>query len=168
MTATAKKIEQFKPEITAHGLASECLKTTGNNNDAARELLRSRAMKDAKVRDVLIGYAIDGLIRASIIRTRSMIWTPPKPKNDIRTIVAVEMRINKSLLGFPLPGGKLLGEATKTEVLEAAQFYQSQGRDMMAKAAWLNAIAKAMGNSKFVAKALDDERLAALKEEVTQ
>lgn len=69
----------------------------------------------------------------------------------------------RSLMEWPLPGGKPLGEATGADVLSAAEFYERQAEQMQSTAAWLSAIASRLAPQQKVKNALSEAQLAEMR-----
>lgn len=130
----------------------------------ATEKLEKWARKDKALYDYLtdpyLSQACYNAIRGLCRSERRLIYTAPnytKGGNGHR----VEIH-GRSLLDFPLPGGKRLRDATRQDLLEAADFYRKQAADMASKAAWLEKISERVGK-KTVGEKLTSEQLEALK-----
>ncbi len=65
---------------------------------------------------------------------------------------------------FPLPGGKLLGTATKEDLLGAADFYRAHGETIMARAEWFTAMAKLVKADQTVKECIVEDKIEALRE----
>lgn len=127
-----------------------------------KKVRQSRQLRDA-LTEPLLEQACYNAITAQCRRQRRQIWTPPNYEaggNGDRVIA-----LARSLLDFPLPGGRRLGEATRDEVVDAARFYAAQADDMTHKARWLARVAEALSDAQCVADALDEARLAELQKE---
>lgn len=71
----------------------------------------------------------------------------------------------KSLMNFPVTGGKRLGDCTHAEVAESAQKYYAQGLTMMSRGKWLALIAQSISGNKLVKDVLTEDRLHELQVE---
>ena len=70
---------------------------------------------------------------------------------------------SSSLLDFPLPGGRLLRNATKAEVVDAADAYAASGKDALQKATFLRGVAARMKDTGTVGATLKDADLLKIK-----
>lgn len=137
----------------------------------ATEKLVARVRKDKALReailDPLVEYACNQAVMREVRVNRGNVWVPPSPERLARMPDAERVRAlaNGTLLMFPLPGGKRLGEATREEVAEAARFYERQAGDMAHKARWLQLVAQSIPDGKTAGKVLSDERLRDLQTE---
>lgn len=148
--------------------AREAYNEANGNLETAQALLESRAKGHANLRALLIEWACHEAIRAVGRKFRDQIWNRPvEPiidhERDGRRIRALAAG---TLMMFPLPGGKLLADATGDEVLSVAEAFEAQATDMAIKARWLRLVGKAAGHRK-VGKALTEENLAILRREAT-
>lgn len=73
--------------------------------------------------------------------------------------------IATTLFDFPLPGGKRLGDANASEILEGASSYERSASDAAHKARWLKLVAERVGRRNRADKALTLTQLEALFEE---
>lgn len=98
-------------------------------------------------------------------RQRSLAWNKPKRPMAADVLIGslVTATTEISLLYFPLPSGRRLGEAERSEVIEAAKQYNAQARDMNAKALWLAAVAEAMPAGSVVKDVLTENDLENLR-----
>lgn len=169
MINAERKTEPKDPVADAAKAALEA-----NNGDvkAATAALEQRVRASRALRDMLtdplISNACYDAIRRQCHVERRQVWSPPVEKL-VATRVAGAHRVVKlaagNLLTFPLPGGKKLGEATRAEVAQAANFYQSQSDDMGHKARWLQLVQQSIPDGKTVADVLNDKRLRELQKE---
>lgn len=170
MTNAAEKIE-IEPLGAA---AKRALVEAGGDVRRAADLLRDRAMEDRAFLDAHFGVLIrDAAYKAvahCIRADRRVVWTTPQPTTQERSaqVAALASGTAQTLLDFALPGGKLLRNATRAEVAEAASFYAKQARDMSWKSRWLDHVAQSLPDGKRVADVLSPERLEELRQEITQ
>lgn len=132
----------------------------------AASLLYDRIMSDHVLRaefiEPLVREWCADLIAAECVRKpRAAVWSEAVNHGSNRRARAVV----RSLLDFPLPGGKPLHLATRAEVSDAADFYTRQAEDMAWKARWLTRIAGGMGRKRTVGAAFDADGLQALYDE---
>ena len=134
----------------------------------ATDAFEARVNDDAELRDVLLSPLIRGAcydaLRKVCQEKRANIWTAPNYSasgNGHR----VDALSKSTLMMFPLPGGKALGDATAEEIQEASKFYIDQGRDMIHKGNWLNMVALAVPEGVAAKDAITEDELARMKEE---
>lgn len=143
-------------------------------NDASGDLvvaqaaLERRANRDRGLYKMLMSWACHEAIRAAGRQFRNQIWGQPTapPVDHEREQRRIRVLAAGTLMMFPLPGGKLLADATGDEVLGVAATFENQAKDMATKAQWLRLVGKAAGARK-VGKALTEEKLALLRQEAT-
>jgi hypothetical protein len=128
----------------------------------------NRALRDA-LTEPLIANACYTAVSAQCRGARRAVWTPPvRTEKFTPSKVSGAFRVTQlavgTLLMFPLPGGKKLGEATREEISAAADFYAAQSDDMATKARWLRLVAQSMPNTKKVGDVMTDDRLRELQE----
>lgn len=156
-------------EIKISDIAAAAIeKAHGDTIKAAAIMEREVSANEAKYRalmDPLLAAACYSAVSSVQRCNRAEIWTAPNYTaggNGSR----VHALASGNLLLFPLPGGKALGEATKDEVIEAADFYGKQATDMTVKARWLSRIGEKLTGKKTVAKVFTEESLRQLQAEV--
>jgi hypothetical protein len=151
---------------TIKTIASECYNTTKGDIQKSVKIMANKIRGD----DVLFRALLDPLVESAcyteithVCRTnRSSIWEPPNYQvggSGHRIVCLAE----SNLMAFPLPGGLPLGRATKEEVMEAAEFYTTQGKDMLQKGQWLKMIAEKLPKGKSVSKVLTEQQLSELQ-----
>ena len=128
-------------------------KHSGDSAKAMHELV-AMVRKDQKLRmallEPLIEYACGNAIRSVIQDNRDRVWNSasnagkPSQREQMMSIAKANLMI------FPLPGGKMLGDATRAEVIEAASFYAKQAKNMAHKARWLKLVHDEMPEDKKV------------------
>ncbi|HEX2554249.1 MAG TPA: hypothetical protein VHL98_11135 [Microvirga sp.] len=127
---------------------------------------RSRSLRDA-LTEPFIAQACYDAIRGQVRTERKTVWSPPPAKRVADAAAGAERVVqlaSGTLLMFPLPGGKRLGEATREDITEAAEFYSRQAGDMAVKARWLQLIGQSVPPNRKVQEILTDERLRELQE----
>jgi len=128
----------------------------------------NRHLRDA-LTEPLISNACYTAVSAQCRSERKRVWTPPaRTERFTPSKVSGAFRVTQlaagTLLMFPLPGGKKLGEATREEISEAASFYEAQAGDMATKARWLRLVAQSMPTTAKACDVLSDDRLRELQE----
>lgn len=163
-----RKLKLEPKDITVSELAEAAMKEAGGEVLRAARLMeqeiRNNEIKYRVVMDPLVANACYTAVSTICHRNREKVWTAPNYTaggngHRVRALAA------GNLLMFPLPGGQYLGEATKAEVTEAADFYGKQANDMTAKARWLAAIAAKLDAKKIVSKVFTEESLRELQKE---
>jgi hypothetical protein len=172
--AVAKLKDPETKAETLRDAAKAALLQAGGDVRRATDALAARAMDEpeflkahyAEIIRTASYDAVSGAIRAE----RAIVWNTPQPTTIERRaqVTALASGTVRTLLDFPLPGGKRLGDATRGEVGEAADLYGSQARDMAWKARWLAHVAQSVPDGKRVADVLTAERLEELRQEIGQ
>lgn len=162
------RLESETKESPISYAAREAYNKANGNLEAAQTLLERRAKKEADFREHLIKWACHEAIRAAGRRFRDQIWNRSvgpsiDHERDQRRVRALAAG---TLMMFPLPGGKLLADATGDEVLDVAAAFKAQATDMAVKARWLRLVGQAAGRRK-VGKALTEEKLSILRQEAS-
>ena len=158
--------------VTLSELARDALEAANNDTAAAAKTLVARVIQDPMLLRHVIEEAVRVAVstqvntalrsdRASILRS---VTAPPanKPRLDGAAIQAVLMR---NLLDFPLAGGLLLRDASKSDVLDQVERYSKQAADMNHKARWLSRVADAIPAKKRVGQVMTAEQLNAIYDE---
>lgn len=81
-------------------------------------------------------------------------------------VIALAYANVQSIFNFPIPGGKMLGEATGNEVRAAALEYLARGKTNSERGQWLMWIAERVGNQQKVKNALSETEILKLREKV--
>lgn len=120
----------------------------------------------ALVGDIVIGDRKIALGREDGYAESKLSFTPPVKSDATHAMmrdIARQITI-KCLLNFPLPtpGNKLLRDANAAEVMDAAQHYRGNAKDMLHKSAWLAAVAAKLPEGKVVEDVFDNRTLDAL------
>lgn len=147
--------------------ALAALEQAGGEQVKAAEAMKACVERDAKLKkallEPLVAYACHQAVGLQIRQHRDRVWNPPvRPAQPSQRDQMMSI-VKANLLTFPLPGGKMLGDATREEVLAGATFYATQAKDMAHKARWLKAVHDGMGNSVTVSAVFDDDRLAEMQ-----
>ena len=163
-----KQIYHYKtPRKSLTALISDCIDATDTVRGAAM-LLLDRARADDEYWRTLMGtseidIAIDAVSR-ELQNTREVIWMRPTAP-DAR--VAALAMANRTLMDFPLPGGKAIRMATHADLMDAAGFYKTQAGDMAWKGRWIARIAASTPKSKTAGEALTEAQLAKIKNDTS-
>jgi hypothetical protein len=168
VTVAAKKTEPRDLVADAARRALEDAKGDVRNATAMmQEAVRlSRQLRDM-LTEPLIANACYDAVRAQCHKERRKVWQPPVEqlrKSKVEGAFRVVQLAAGTLLMFPLPGGKKLGEATREEISAATSFYDSQAGDMAHKARWLRLVAQSVPDGKTVGEVMTDARLRELQE----
>lgn len=138
----------------------------------ATDILEHAVRSDRKLRDLLtdplISSACYDAVRRVCHAERRAVWKAPIEKL-VKGRLTGSARVVKlaagNLLMFSLPDGLKLGEATREDITEAANFYSKQAGDMAHKSRWLQLIAQSLPAGKKVREVLTDRRLRELQQE---
>jgi hypothetical protein len=163
--------EQARADLTL--IARECLDTAGDIEAAVPALLRriggdtalmaalTDGQETALARALLRQISGTQRTRAFAVANRAAVRAD-NPSRD--AAVAALMRGNMAaLFDVTLPSGRKLTTATKVDVAEAAQYYQSRGRTMLARGRWFESLAARMDDAgKTVSETFDEATLADL------
>lgn len=151
--------------VAVAAVAQKCLRDSGNDIHAAQKMMEDMVNGHPplfhNLMQPLVATACYDALRGVIRTDRKKVWTAPnytKGGNGSRLET-----LGMTLLDFPLPNGMPLRKATKADVLDGANFYATQAKDMDHKSKWLEAIAAKVGN-KTVGEKFTAEKLQALQE----
>jgi hypothetical protein len=92
----------------------------------------------------LLVAAVNDQIRDAAHRTRFRAETSGEPRSVAEGDVLVGRRVAETMLDWPLPGGKRLGDAVLGDVSAAKKFYLEQARGNSVKAQFLSLVEKAI------------------------
>lgn len=167
MAASAKPKDR---DLVAEAARAALDAAGGDVREATRALELSvrgnRRLRD-ELTDPLLATACYTAVTAQCRVERRKVWTPPVERlvaNRTTGSHRVVQLAAGTLLMFPLPGGKKLGDATREEISEAAGFYEAQAGDMATKARWLRLVAQSVPGEKRAGEALTEKRLRELQE----
>lgn len=159
--------EEFS-QARQQSLIAEAYSASDGSIQAAVDTLYQLATADKtfiaeKLPEIVRAWC-DERIRMHVGAIRLSTWTPPNadPKGKGARLTNA---IANSLLDFPLPGGKRLGDATPQEVRAGAAMYRMQADDMAWKARWLEKVADAAGRKRTISAALSESDLRKLQEQ---
>ncbi|MEZ2410556.1 hypothetical protein AB6806_27545 [Bosea sp. RCC_152_1] len=148
----------------------------GDVREATR-MMQEAVKQSRRLRDLLteplIANACYDAIRAQVHLDRRNAWKAPveklvPSKSGVTGSYRVVQLAAGTLLMFPLPGGKKLGEATREDIATAASFYESQSADMAHKARWLRLVSQHLEGDNTVGDVMTDKRLRELQEEASR
>lgn len=147
-------------------IAKEAFEAAGNDAVEAASILYNRLDSDpqlyAQFAEPLLREWCADVIGAECVRhPRATVWnaTVNAASNERAKVFA------QSLLDFPLPGGKPLSQATRSDLDAAVDFYTKQANNMAWKARWLGRIAQEMGRKRTVGAAFDNAALERMQRE---
>jgi hypothetical protein len=156
-------------------LAAACLqRADGNVQQATEEMVARVQSTPALYRtlmDPLVREACYDKIRAACRQERAVVWrtTQPDQQQTRRSVAALAEATQMTLLdNFHLPGGKVLGDATKSEIEEASRAYLAQSRDEAVKGRWLAMVAKRMAPNFICRQRLTEAALVMLRRRAEQ
>lgn len=172
-----RKIEKTGAELVAEAARSALEDADGDVRTAA-EMLERAVRAKSPLRDALTDPLISGACWQAVSQQhrerRRQIWNAPKAMaiapvksggaQDKARVVQLAVG---TLSMFPLPGGKRLADATRAEIVAAADFYAQRAQDAGHKARWLQLVAQSIPDGKIAGDVLTDERLAELQQEVS-
>lgn len=165
MNAPASKAK-IDPKPLISQAARDALDKAGGDIAAAVDVMHRTMRSDralyAAVMEPLERSACYEAIASIIRQSRAKVWQAPNAAADTGGRILALVR---HLMDFPLPGGKRLADATKVDLVAAAEFYSKQAGDMAHKSRWLAAVAGKLGDSDVVRTTLDEAALAALQKE---
>lgn len=146
-------------------LAREAVYECDGDRDAALVLLRKWIDDDRALFERLIDPLIDDALANAIRRVAtddrsSLRLVAANPDKGAAGIVAM---VERTLLDFPMPRGKRLGDATPAEVSEAAEYYRARERFNRQEARWYELVFEAMQGGSRVEAVLSHDALARLR-----
>lgn len=103
-------------------------------------------------------------VRKHCQSVRARIWNAPNYEQSGKNSKVRALRHANMLMDLPLPNGKRIGDATKADLLDAADAYNKQASKMTAEAAWWRMIATRINGKQMVKNVLTEKHLRALKE----
>lgn len=167
MAASAKPKDR---DLVAEAARAALDAAAGDVREATRAM-EQKVRQDRRLRDdltdPLLATACYTAVTMQCRVERRKVWSPPAEKLVASRVTGAHRVVQLAtgtLLMFPLPGGKKLGEATREEIGEAATFYETQSKDMGVKARWLRLVAQSVPGDKTAADVLSDKRLRELQE----
>ena len=160
MTAQAKS-KVVEMEFSLHKYVSAAVDETNDIQSAAKQLELWALENDALYRAVTAPALSSMCYDAVSMRTRMnrrQTWNQEQGGSRVLAHAAL-------LMDFPLVGGMRLSVARKNDVIDAADFYDTQASDMTSKAVWLRAVAKRLG-AKQVKDVFNEEKLRKLQKDL--
>lgn len=155
---------------TIYGLLQEAMQRHDDDCAAAQDDVFSRLSRDT---ELLRGIIRDEMAALVAMRARSVlgnrraavISASQKAANDKQGAMALVRGIAASLLDIPLANGRALRDATRDEIVEAAERYEKQSETMAHRARWLRLIAQSVPPGKTCGAIITDTRALELFEE---
>ena len=150
---------------TLNQIATQCLDEAEGDWQAAATAMRAEIDSDevlsAELLRPLISGAIWDLIRHAAHRDRKKCLQPDAGEDNTDGLKAMARR---TLLDFQLRDGKRLGDATRPDVIQAADWYGVLARTNGINATWLSAIVKKLpDDEKLVSDVLTEEQARKLR-----
>jgi hypothetical protein len=146
-------------------IAAECLRESDGDWEAAALAMRKQIDSKPRLRTELMKPLIAGAIwdriRFAAHEDRKKCLRPDAGEDNTDGLEAMARR---TLLDFQLRGGTRLGDATRPEVTEAADWYGTLARTNGANAAWLKSVARALpDDEKLVSDVLTEDQARRLR-----
>ncbi len=153
-------------EASGQALAREALESVDGIVPDAVDALYQRLINDK----TLLAVFLPAMVRAwcaSMVGTatslkRASSWKPQAPQHNAARLNAA---IRTTLMSFPLPKGKRLGDASKDDLQDAIGHYSRISDDAAWKGRWLSKIATAIGNAHRVEDVMTEDQLQSLQNE---
>ena len=162
-TALPQEKETFSYQIKR---AMEALKETDGDWEEAAELMREWVDEERELYEAIVEPFIDkgiwDAIRNAASIERKYIWGKATSDDKADGLHALAESNRRSMMQTPMPNmrGKLVGDATKGEHLQAAGFYGVRRHSFAVRQKWHTLIAGALPDDKTVTrKALKDKDL---------
>ena len=179
VSLSALSVDASATAITQHikKIAGECLIACHQDAREADTLFQARIREDTVIRDFVFESAIGAfswkIITNLVHIERGRVYMTPGTDNGQRDYRVHQLsKANERLLmDFPLPiaGLPTLGRATPNQVLEAANYYLTQSKEMGGRGQWLKKVYDARtSDTKPIAKQLKESQLRQLQNEVTK
>jgi len=156
-------------EFIAEDLARRAIEMANDDVVEATVILESMARSDMSVwralTDQLLRVACYDQCRAICRAERRVIWN--SPNYDAGGNGARIKDHSASLMDWRLPGGKVLRDASKADLIEASAFYRRQAASMQIIGCWLESVAAKVAG-KTVGEKLTDTILRKLQDEARE
>ncbi len=158
--------------INVAELAQKCLAAAKGDIGVAAKLMEQRVRADDRLYKALLDPMVRNecyeAVRKCVRQNRGVIWHMPQPSAEEHR-ERVGHLADATLLDFqlPIPGAMKLGDAEKSDVLEAVAFYDKQATDMHHKKRWLELVAKRLKEGQRVRDAFSAEQLFALRKKAS-
>lgn len=155
-------------KTTVKTLVEEALRKAKGDWGKALDLSRAEVMRRKNIQQAILLEALDGHlwyeIRQAAIRTRQNFFNGQiPPKEDSGAFEKAAAQIAKEhWYQFPLPGGTLLGEATKDDLIAAHDLWQAMAEANARRAAWVSKLIPKVPAGKRVRDVLSEKKIAAL------
>lgn len=133
--------------------------------DRAAASMLASIRGDSAVCSALLRRACYYEVRMIASEKRGEYGKRPEPGQD-KALLGLRTIAKESLMNFPLIGGKLLGDATRSEILRSAAFYRDQARANVGRALFLEKVAGELKDDETVVrKAIKERGLALIHEQ---
>jgi hypothetical protein len=158
-----------RKEESVYDIARAAFHAAAGDVKRAARIMQRRVTVDKALLTALseefIRIVCEVTTRGVLRHRRRVVWLPPNYDKGGKGARVTALAAGNRLIYFPLPGGKVLADASAAEVRAAAAFYTLQARDMGWKARWLRAVAQRVPEGKTVKEALTEKALTKLKAE---
>jgi hypothetical protein len=165
--------QKEQPAPTFYALAAEAMRANGGDTDAAEQTVFEQIQSDVSLLRAMIRDAVR--IAASVSVTmvngnkRAVVFDHAKQLADQRKAAEGTVRvIAASILDMPLADGTKLRDATRFEVVEAAERYRNLSSTMAHRARWLEAIAERVPDGRRIGDVLTDDAAQRIYEETAE
>jgi hypothetical protein len=153
--------------VTLSSLAKSALDASDGDTQKAIDALVSQLSADAGLLRLIIRDAVSDAVSYRVElqmrnKRRQILASTTSTRG---AVIALSSGLSMALLDFPLANGLKLREATRADVVAAADRYALVSKDMRHKAKWLQAIAQSIPDGKRVGDVMTDERAAELFKE---
>lgn len=168
MSAAEAYLEDY--ELTLTKLASDQLASCKGNQTKAIAQLTEILLKheNRHLLKELVAEVVLRAVRYSVAHVsktqRAAIVDPSHGKAQV---TALARGLAGAFLDWPLPGGKRLADANRSEVMEGSRDYELKGTTMLQRSRWLRLVAQTIPEDKVAGDVLTNERLTELWQEST-
>ena len=160
------KLEQREPE-SIYVLARQALEKAKGDRESAIRWMRTWLNANTKLREELLADVVNTALWGALAHVNGNQRTTLRRSLDSgkdNTRGLERIALYNQYYYYPLPGGKILGEATKRDLLSAADFNRKRAKTFAQEAMWFERIAKKMPDSrKQVQAILSEDDLIALR-----
>lgn len=174
--AAALSDQRKKHKKSVYDLAHEAFTAAKGDTEKAAQIMQRRITKDrallAELSEEFIKMVCQTATGVVLRAERRKVWMPPNYDaggNGSRVRALSKGNVEILLMNFPLSGGKLLGDAVRSEILDASEMYLKQGGDMIRKGRWLGLIGGRLTDDEIPAKkVLTEKQLQELQVEASR
>jgi hypothetical protein len=150
-------------------VARKCLKAADGDWGEAKKLFMEEINSDLHLRDELFAPMIDRAVHDAIRQACRKIRSEFKHRpytGDVSGLVAMAHQHAQDWLGYPLVGGKKLGDASHNDLIEEASRHDSFARENAVMALMFKRIAGMMDGAARVRDVLSNEAIAEIDQQM--